>query len=74
MPTANTLAHRLHRVATDSRGEVHVHPTILIDRFARLKGVAEKRKLHGRILRRPIDVLAVHNSCFLRMQFESALT
>lgn len=68
------MAHRLHCVATDGRRKVHVQTAILIHRFTRLEGVTEERKFHGRILGRPIDVLTVNDSRFLRMQFEPALT
>ncbi len=74
VPATNGLAHCLHRIATDGRREVHIQPSILIDRLSRLECIAEERKLHGWILGRPIDVLTVHDPRFLRMQFESALT
>lgn len=74
MPATHSLAHRPHCFATDGRREVYVQTAILIHRFARLERVTEERKFHDRILGRPIDVLTVNDSCFLRMQFESALT
>lgn len=47
--------------------------SILIHHFTRSKGITEKRKLHARETLLPIDVFAVYNSRFVRMQLKSAL-
>jgi len=46
---------------------------MFVHRFAWTEGIAEECELHTREVSLPIDVLAVHDSGFIRMQFESTL-
>src|SRR4051812_47949980 len=48
VPAPDPLSHRLHSLTTDGRSEVHVDATILVDRLARSKRIAEKRELDRR--------------------------
>jgi hypothetical protein len=57
---------------TDRRGEVHINPAVLVHRLPRPEGVAEKRELDILVIVGSIGVLAVHDPCLARMQFELA--
>ena len=74
MPPPDGLAHRLAGRATDRRGEVHVDPAIFVHRLARSERIAQERELNDRVILRTIDVLAIHDPCLGRMQFEAALS
>ena len=74
MPTTYRLPHRLEGITADRRSEVHIDPAVFVHRFARTEGVAEKRELNTVEISLPIDVFAVHDPSFLRMQFEPTLT
>src|SRR5207237_609561 len=73
VPAPDRLSHRLHCLTTDGRSEVHVDATILVDRLARSKRIAEKRELDRRECLLPVDVLAVDDPCLVRVHFETAL-
>ena len=72
VPPPDHLPHRFEGVAADSRGKVHVNAPILVHRLARPERIAEKRELYIGVILGPIDVLAIHDACLARMQFEFA--
>ena len=71
-PSPDCLPHRLEGVAADGRREVHIDPAVLVHRLAGAERVAEKSELDVGIRFGPIDVLAIHDPCLARMQFEIA--
>ena len=71
-PSPDLLPHGLEGVAADGRREVRVNAAILVHRLAGAKRVAEKRELDSGVFAEPIDVLAIHDPCLARMQFELA--
>jgi hypothetical protein len=52
------------------RERVHVNPAIRP--CARPERIAEKRELDIGVITGPIDILAIHDPCLARMQFEPA--
>jgi hypothetical protein len=72
VPSPDGLPHGLEGVAADCRGEVHINPAILVHRFAGPERIAEECELDVGVIPGPIDVLAIHDPCFARMQFELA--
>ena len=54
------------------RERVHVNPAIFIHGLARPERIAEKRELDIGVIPGPIDILAIHDPCLARMQFEPA--
>ena len=72
VPSPNRLLHRFEGVAADRRGEVHVNPAIFIHGLARPERIAEERELDIGVIPGPIDILAIHDPCLARMQFELA--
>ncbi len=73
MPPPDRLPTATQCITTHRRRKIHVHPTVLVHRFTRSKSIAEKRKLHRRIIAGAVDVPAVDNARLLRMQLQPAL-
>lgn len=73
MPSPNGLSHGLASRAADRRGEVHVDPDIFVHGLTRPERISQERELDCGMILSTIDVLAIHDARFARMQFEAAL-
>jgi len=74
MPSPDGLPHHLEGVPADRRREVHVNPAIFVHRFPRSKRIAQECERRSRIVSRSIDILAVDDPRFLRVQFQTTLS
>lgn len=74
MPSSDGLPHGLASHAADRRGEVHVNPAIFVQRLAGPERISQESELDFEMILLAIDILAVHDPCLVRMQFEAAFS